>query len=328
MRKIKFKHRKYEFTYDVSELPEYIAAPDTLPDILDVLQKDSIFGRISILDGVKYKSAMPDADTNAPLQEITGCVLTPSGVTKFSDKELEVVPVGTSEEYCNEDLVGTWLQEYLRHGLNGQNEVPEPHELLRAIHFRNFNRKAQRLWWLGDKTSTDPQLNMMDGLFTQLWADNDVQTIDYTAITPTNAWDVFTELSGKIPAEALANGAKYEIRTSRANASALLQAIWNDKDYNALVQGVNMMDATLDFVMPVTGIRIVSDYNLSNEHLVAIPLQVTYLGTDAESDFDFVNSKYNEYDDIAKIEVKARVGAGYVRSEWFVVMEKASGGGD
>ena len=319
---ISFKHRKYQFDYDVSELPEYIASPDSLPEIIDVLRQNSILGRVMVIDGVKSQVALPDIDTNATLQEIVGCVLTPDGDTPISDKVMPVKPIGTSEEYCNEKLVGTWLQDFLKKGLNGQNEIPEPHQILLALHLRNFSNKATRLWWLGDELSADAELNILDGLFRQVWDDTDVTTIPYTAITATNAWATFFALASAIPQEALGKGAQYEIRTSRANASALLQAIWNDKDYNALVQGTTLTDATIDFIMPVTGIRIVSDPNLDNEHLIAIPLQTVFFGTDSESDLDFVDSKYDEYNDIAKIVVKARIGAGYVRPEWIVVMEE------
>jgi len=317
-----FKYRNTEFSYDVSTLADYIAAADGLPNIVDALRTSSIFNRVTVLDGIKKSQYMPDIGLTTPLQEITGCTLTPSGTTKFSDKELAVVPVGTAEEYCNEDLVGKWTEELLRKGLVGQNEIPVPEDVIRALHLRNFRRKAERLWWLGDESSTDAEINMADGIFTQVWADTQVTKIDYAAITATNAWAVFSELAEAIPAEALAEGATYEIRTSRANASALLQAIWADKDYNALVQGVTLTDPTIDFVMPVTGIRIVSDINLGNEHLIAIPLQTTFLGTDSESDIEYFDSYYDRRTDTVVVEVKARIGAGYVKPEWIVVMDE------
>lgn len=320
-----FKFRGTQFSYDVNDLADHIADADGLPNIVDALQTSSIFNRVTVLDGIKKSQYMPDIGLDTPLQEITGCTLTPSGTTKFSDKELTVVPVGTSEAYCNEDLVGKWTEELLRKGLVGQNEIPVPEDVIRALHLRNFRRKAERLWWLGDEDSTDAELNMANGVFAQVWSDAEVTTIPYEDITPDNAWQVFSDLAGAIPAEALAEGATYEVRTSRANASALLQAIWNDKDYNALVQGVTLTDATLDFVMPVTGIRIVSDINLGNEHLIALPLQTVFLGTDSESDKEYVDSFYVREKDHVVVEVKARIGAGYVKPEWIVVMEE---GGD
>lgn len=322
MKKLIFKYGKYNFAMDVSALTDYIKAPSEMGDIISVLRAGSIFDRVMVMDNVKSKAWIPDFSTNAALQEKVGCVTTPSGTTTPSEYELEVKPVYTAEEYCNEGLVGTWLESFLKKGLVGQNEVPEPAEVLRALHLVNWRTKAERLWWNGDTTSLNAELNILDGYYTKAEADPLTAKLTAVTISATNAWATFMALVALIPQEALDKGVQYEVRTSRTNASLLLSQIWNDKDYNGLVQGVNMMDQTLDFVMPVTGIRIVSDPNLANDQLIAVPLQNTWLGTDAESDFDFVDARHDPYTEQSKIVVEGRVGAGYSKPQYIVVMPR------
>src|SRR5690554_119671 len=103
-----FKKGVHDFSYDVNDLAAFINAPETMPTVTNVLADSSIFGRIMVMDNVKSSMPIPAFTTDAELQEITGCSLSPSGTTKISDEVLTVKPIGTSEEYCNEELVGKW----------------------------------------------------------------------------------------------------------------------------------------------------------------------------------------------------------------------------
>ena len=320
-KKLKFSRGKHNFDMDVSTLVAYIRAPETMPTIVDILATSSIFGRIMVMEDVKRDEAIPAFETNAALQKIAGCTLTPSGTTTVSNEIMHVEPVGTSEEYCNEQLVGKWTQELLKSGLVGQNEIPEPAEILRALHLRNWRKKAEKLWWSASIASVDPQMNIIDGFYTKALLSANTVKKPLVTITAGNAWTVFYDLISLIPDDAHDDGTQYEVRTSRQNVEHLLNYIWTNKDYNGLVQGVTLADDVLDFIMPVTGFRIVSERALTNDQLIAIPLTNSFVGTDKEADWSFVDSKYDEYNDIAKIDVKGRIGAGFNKPEYIVVMD-------
>jgi hypothetical protein len=317
---LNFEKGKHSFKVDVSALPEFINAPTDLGTIVNVLEQSSIFNRIRMMEDVKYKMPIPSFNTNATLQQITGCGLEPSGKTTPSEEVIDVVAVGTSEEYCNEELVGTWLEELLKKGLVGQNEIPEPYEILKALHLRNWRMKAENLWWNGDTASTNPELAYMDGALKLAKNNPLTQKIAPVTITASNAFATFLAMTNLIPQEAFDEGVTYSLEISRKNASFLLQNIWNDKDYNGLVQGISLADSTLDFIMPVTGIRIMSNRFLSDSEAILIPEQVTVVATDAKSDWDFVDAKYDDYNDKSKIVVKGRIGAGFSKPEYVVVM--------
>ena len=321
MKVIEFKKGKQKFSIGAGDLSDRVNARNEIDTIVDVLSlsKSSIFSRINVLENVKSEVILPSIRTDAVLQKITGCKFFVNGQTKISEEILKVTPVGTAEEYCNEDLVGKWAEVLLKQGLNGQNDVPEPAEALHTIHAYNWRRRAERLWWLGDEDSTDNELAIADGFYKKVL--NGGVTIPKQTITSSNAWGVFWDLINKINPAFLQNGIRYEIRTSRQNVTHLLNYIWNNKDYNALVQGVSLNDEHLEFIMPVTGFRIVEDFSLENKHLIAVPLNLTYVGTDAYGDFNFVNMKHDNYNDLSKIEVKARIGFGISVPSAAVCME-------
>ena len=316
---------KLDFNHNIATLQAGIVQEGMVSELADYFQMpDTFMNRINILEGIKSKTLLPDVSTNATLQAKTGCGFTAGGTTTWSDRALEVKPVYTNEEYCNESLVGKWTEMLLRLGLNGQNEELTPEAVITAMHMRNFTNKIWDGVWNGDYlntyTNTPAELQFFDGFKKVIAAAASSINFASVAITNANAHAVFENFASAIPSAALENGITYEIRTSRNNARKVLLAIWREKDYSALVTGASLDKEVIEFNLPISGFKIVSDKYLSDTDIVAVPLNNAFLGTDAESDLTYLDSKYDEYNEKLRVTVQARVGVQTNKPEYWVLM--------
>lgn len=316
---------KLEFNHNTAALSAGIVQEGLVNSLADFFQQsDTIFSRINILEGIKSSTLLPKVATNAELQKKTGCGFTANGTTAWSDRTLAVTPVYTNEEYCAESLVGKWTEMLLSLGLNGQNEEVTPEAVIVAMHAKNFMYKNWDAFWNGDagNAGLSPHLQHYDGALKIINAALTSIHVNYVAITDQNAHLLVEKFASVIPEYALENNVMYEIRTSRANVVKVRNNLWRHKDYQAMAANIDMSQANLEMILPVSGFKLVSDRYLADTELIAIPLNNAFVGTDAEADMQLVDSKYDAYNEKLRVTVQARVGFQTNAPENWVIMSQ------
>ncbi len=315
-----FKARlKEKFDYDVSALEPYVDQQSE--DIFtDLLYGAGLTSRINVMENVKGQEAIKLLNVNFDLQNATGCTLSDDGTVIFDDVNITTKRIGVQFALCNDDLNGTWAQMLLAIGANRQDEEMPLEDVITAYVVKSARKKNQDLMFLGDTTSLDPNLNFYNG-FVKLW-DTDATVLHANRtgvlIDNTNAFANFMSVYNKIPTELFDNQVEVEIITGRQELRALIDEIWNDKDYNAKLE-VTEEGGELTCILPTTSVRIRTYSQLNGKNQIyAVPYQYMFFGTDLESDLDGFFIKFLEVEEKLRFGMKWRSGIQYVFGKYFV----------
>ncbi len=316
---MKLEKQLMQFGFDVSALPNYTDEQST-DFFLTLLENSTFLSKLPIREGVKGDTAMQILDMDVTLQEVSGCTLTPDGAVIFSQSIHNPKRLGMAIEFCNETLNTKYTRILNSLGVSRQDETVVLEDVLLAYMGNLLKRKAQRLIILGDTASVDPELAIMDGIVKRFDADAAMTEVTTTATTidETNAYDIAIELYEGILPKVLDAGTPIEILTGRAEARAILNQIYNDKDFNALTVDKTEEGGTLSFILPTTDIRVTTLPELNGlEKMYAFAYDFTELGVDLESDMDNLEIKYDDYNNKLKIEANFRLSFQYAISENF-----------
>jgi hypothetical protein len=303
-----------KFDWDVENLAPYTNEQST-EFIQDLIGSSVFLSKVRSLEGVKRRQAIKLLSGDVKLQAMEGCTTNPDGSITFDDRIIETVRLYFGVELCNEDLNGHYTEMLNAVGSNNQDGVMPLEAVLLAYLNKQLAKKAQRVGLIGDETSLDPELALFDGFITLLEADPAVVTANIGA----NAFETAMNVVNAINEDVLDNEVEHEIICSRATAQAILNHIYNDKDYNALTVDVERANGQLSFVLPTTATRVTSVNTLqgnSNMYLVCYPYM--FLGSDVESDMDGIEVKYDDYNNKLKAEVSFRMGVQFVYPQYFV----------
>jgi hypothetical protein len=303
-----------KFDWDVENLEPYTNEQST-EFIQDLIGSSVFLSKVRSLEGVKRRQAIKLLSGDVKLQAMEGCTTNPDGSITFDDRIIETVRLYFGVELCNEDLNGHYTEMLNAVGSNNQDGVMPLEAVLLAYLNKQLAKKAQRVGLIGDETSLDTELALFDGFITLLEADPAVVTANIGA----NAFETAMNVVNAIDEDVLDNEVEHEIICSRATAQAILNHIYNDKDYNALTVDVERANGQLSFVLPTTATRVTSVNTLqgnSNMYLVCYPYM--FLGSDVESDMDGIEVKYDDYNNKLKAEVSFRMGVQFVYPQYFV----------
>lgn len=318
---------KEKFAFDVSALPAW--NDNTMPTIIpDLIENSEFLGAFTLLEDIKGTIEIALLNANVTLKAKVGCTPSPDGSVIFTKRNLTTVPLYAGIEFCNEDLNTKMTQVLNSLGLKMQNgQLPtELETILMAYLMKQLQRKAQRLVVLGNTTSIDPELVLMNGLRWILANDtaiNDYMSAYTVANFTANAYTIAFELAAAIPAELFDNGETVVIYTGRAEAFAILQD-WNQANpYNTVPVPV-ATGTSMTFDLPLTGITVVTLPELNGlKEMFAAPMSLAFLGTDKMDDMVY-SIKYDEYNDKLKAEVSFRLGVQIVFPEYFTRLSLAS----
>jgi hypothetical protein len=311
---------KDKFDYDILALAPYI---DEQSENLDVeLINQSLFmSKLNIMSGVKGSEKIKMLADDLVLQDAESCGWAASGGMVFTDKTISNMRIKFQEEYCNENLNGAWTQMKNKIGANVQDLENPFGDVIMGFKAMQIKKAMQDLLVNGDTTSGTPNLAFFDGLSKKLTADalvlsaNSVQT----SITDLNAFGIFKEVSAKIPTVLRSTGTEVEIVCGEESAQSVINNIWNDKDYNAVLEFQTNDAGELWFPLPTTTytVRVLPQLN-GTEKVFAIPYSYVSVAVDGESDESNIEVKYNETDELLRISNKFRLGVEYIRPEYFV----------
>jgi hypothetical protein len=325
--KQKFSERlKDEFDFDVSALTSYI--DEQSEDILvELVLGGNLVSRIQVMEGVKGKEKIKLMKMDTPLQSAEACGRTPDGDIIFTDKTIESFPVKIDMSTCNKTLKGTWAQMLLSLGKRAEKENLPLEDIIAAFVIKRGHLKNQELMLKGDTASANPDLAHYDGFLKKWKADASLYTATYVgALTIANAFERFVALADGIPETLLDNGIVPEIICSRKEAKMVLTNIYNDKDYNAIID-VKRDGAELSFELPTTGITVRSypqlraaistGVGVNAGEVFCVPYEFMFFATDLQGDMDEFWIKYEDLQE--KIYFGAEWGSGiqYVYPEYF-----------
>jgi hypothetical protein len=321
----KFKSQKtlkqtlsVNFGWDVTALPAYTDEQSEV-FITDLIASSTFLSKLQIEEGVKGTKTLKLLDGDVALQEVTGCTLEPDGAIVFSGRDISTKRLGVSIEFCNEDLNGKYTQMLNKLGANVQDGEMVLEPVIMAYLGLLLKRKAQRIMVLGDTGSIDPDLLHFDGLSKLITDDVLVPTYTSpeTAWTSSNAFAIAKGVYGVIDPVVFDLQSNIELLTGRQEAQAIIDNIWNDKDFNAKTDVTDEF-GTLSFMLPTTNIKVTTIPELNGTGIMfGFNYDYAFMGTDLVSDIDGLTMKADDYNDKLKAEAKFRLGAQFVLPQYF-----------
>jgi hypothetical protein len=334
MRKVKVKQNfakrlKEEFDFDVSAIGSYVDEQST-EIIEELVLGGNLVSRVNVMEGVKGAEKVKLMKMDTPLQSAEACGRTPDGDIIFTDKTMTVAPVKIDMAVCNKTLKGAWTQMLLALGLRNEKSKMVLEDVISATVVKKGQKKNQELMFKGDTASANPDLVFYDGLV-KLWkADASVVSVPFVgANSITNAFARYVTLAQSAKDELWANDIAPEIITARKEVEMILTNIYNDKDYNALID-VKREKGEMSFLLPTTGITVRSypelkaasgggtGANAADAFLV--PYNFIFFGTDLEGDIDDFWLYYDEKDEKLYFGSEWASGVQYVYPEYFSKM--------
>lgn len=312
---------KEKFDYDVSDLAAY-TDEQSQSMLTDLVYNSGLMGRISVMENVKGSEKIKLLESSPALQAATTCGWTASGGVVLTDETLTTVRVKIQEEYCNEDLNGTWAQLMNAAGANRQDQEAPFNDIMTAYYIRKAAKLNQDLMFKGDTTSLIPSLAHYDG-FIKLWdndADLNVYTSAETSITTANALEIALGLYNDIDPVLFDNEESIEIICGRETYRKIIENVYNDNNYHHTLQ--EEAGSEPSFILPTTNIRVRAYSQLNGtEKMYAVPYQFMFFGTDLEGDYEGFEFKYDDTDELLRFGVKWRSGVSYVFPQYFTRLE-------
>jgi hypothetical protein len=307
---------KEEFNFDVSEIGSYV--DEQSEDILvELIEGGNLVSRINVMEGVKGSEKIKLLSMDTPLQSADACGKTPDGDILFTDKTITTTPVKIDMSVCNKTLKGTWAQMLLALGARAEKENMPLEDVISAFVIKRGRAKNQDLMFKGNTASLNPDLAHYDGFIKKWLADANVQEVTIpAALSITNAFASFVKVANAIPSVILDAGLMPEIICSRADAQMVLTNIYNDKDYNALLD-VKREGGELSFVLPTTGTTVRTYPQLTTGQVFCVVYEFMFFGTDQEGDIDQFWLKYEDLQEKLYFGAEWATGIQYVYPEYF-----------
>lgn len=308
---------KDKFDYDVTGLASY-TDEQSQEMLTDLIYRSGLIQRLSVMEGVKGSEKIKLLESDPALQGASACGWTASGGIVLTDVTLSTERVKIQEEYCNEDLNGTWAQLMQAAGANRQDTEAVFEDVMTAYYIAKAARLNQNLMFNGDTASLDPNLAHYDG-FVKLWdADGSLGNVTtlQTAITTSNAFAIAMELYNGIDPVLFDNEDSIEIICGRETYRKIIENVYNDNNFHHTLN--EEAGAEPSFILPTTNIRVRAYSQLNGtEKMYAVPYQFMFFGTDLAGDFEGFEFKYNDTDEKLRFGVKWRTGVNYVFPEYF-----------
>lgn len=315
---------KDRFDYDVSGLAAYTDAQSTQM-LTDLVFASGLTSRISVMENVKGSEDIKLLNSTPALQAAASCGWNASGGAILTDVTLTTKRVKIQEEYCNEDLNGTWAQLMNAAGANRQDTEAVFEDVMAAYYIKQAAKLNQDLIFNGDTTSINPNLAHYDGFVKQWDADANlgVYTSTETAIDATNALDIALGLYETIDPVLFDNGVNVEIICGRETFRKIITQNFNDNKYNFSI--TEEAGSEPSFILPTTNIRVRAYSQLNGtDKMYAVPYNYMFFGTDLSGDYEGFEFKYNDTDEQLRFGVKWRSGVAYVFPEYFTRLELAA----
>jgi len=319
----KLKKRLLErFNWDVSALPDYTDEQSS-DFFLTLLERSQFLSKLVLMEGVKGSEEIKLLTATLSLQAFLDCTPTPDGSAVFTGKQISTKPLYVGIKFCNENLNGKYTQILNVLGIRRQDEQMVLEDLLIAYLAKLMMKLIQDIMLLGDTASLNPDLAHFDGFVKLL--DNDpgvvVANVTGTPIDDTNGYTYAKAVYDAIPSEVFDNQMNVVILTGRQEARAIIDQVWNGKDFNATIEKRDE-GGIITFELPTTNIMVETVPQLNGlGKMYAFVYPFAFLGTDLESELEGLDIKYDDYINELKAEASFRLGAQFIYPQYWVRLE-------
>lgn len=287
----------------VSSLPDYV---QTNQDLL--IKNFALVGtdtrkRIGLQTGVKKDAYLNYLDLNPVLQDGAGCGFNAADEITISQREINTALIKVDGEICPETLVGKYA-EYLVRIAATENDLPFEQYIMDAL-VRELNKKIEKLIWLGDTSSADPNLKWINGFIAQMSADSSVAT--ETITSGTTAYAGIKQVFMAMTDEAIDRGGA--IFVSPSIYRLFLQGLVSANLYH-YAGPVN--EYPHEFVLPGSNVLVVETAGLSGDlHIVGTFFENLVYGCDMENDQERIDLWWSQDNRTFRYQVKWNSGVAY-----------------
>lgn len=263
------------------------------------------------------------------LQEDDGCGFMDSAKMNITDRVIKVYPVKGQLRQCFDEFKCTYLDELLPTGLAKPELGAAVIDLIARQAERALRKTYERLIWFGDRAGSDVSLQAANGLwsvqFAQGIAAGDINNVNINSGAPMTAGDgidVLTQVWENAPNELKAwainqkafyvSGSVYEQYLKDLEGQGAAVAV--DANYTNLVNGLQ--------AVTFRGIPVIPFYSWdshyqskgqNNQHrvLFTVPAENIVIGTDAQSDLNMLESRYDWITEKVYVRMRSVFGVDY-----------------
>jgi len=284
---------------------------------------------LNLQTGVKGTSALNLLETTVVFGDGTTCGWDEAGVSKLSQRKLEVGQIKINKEFCDKDMLKYWMGYDVKVAA-GQKTLPFEEDFVGDVIDR-VSETLEKAIWTGDKDSLNENLNKFDGLIkiidatidpsTSLGAIQAVNTgIDNsTGITASNVITVVDNVFKAIPAELLDKEGVVIVAgadTFRKYVVALRSANLFHYSYD--------MNAGMELTIPGTMIKLMAVNGLNGtDRLFAFHKDNVFFGTDLEGDNEKFEFWYSQDKRVFMLAIEFAAGVQVAFPNQIVSFKKA-----
>ncbi len=268
------------------------------------------------------------------LQKDTGCGFTPKGNLEMYERTVETDPIKVNMTQCIDELKDTLWEDSLRKGIESNNLTGTVLSAAALLRIRQgIQLDSSRLFWYGDKSSTDVDYNLVDGMWTvhlpSLVADNQTPYINSGSGSPLAPGAATNLLEEMWEAQALTllgiPDAAKRFYVSRSVYQAYMKDLEDlgggDAGRTALING----QSTLAYrgiplvQMPYWDQYDTVDFNNPNRHRVLLTTPTNLvLATDLQSSKNSIEIWYDKFREKTDYKAKFKFGTNFVHPELMV----------
>lgn len=279
----------------VSSLPAYVQENRDLLIKNFALVGEGTRRRISIQTGVKGKAPLHFLNLDAVLQSGADCVFNPLDSLTLTDRNIETAPIKIDGQICPRTLLGTY-GEYLVRVNATSEDLPFEEYIINAI-VAEVNKKIEKMMWLGDTSSADPNLKWIDGFIAI--AGSEASVITESIASGSTAFDGILQVYGAMTEEALARGG--EIYVSPAIFRAFVMDLVKKNYYH---YSGPQAEFPGEFIFPGTDVKVVKTQGLAGDlHIVGTFAKNLFYGCDVEGDDEDIDIWYSKDTRMVRYEV-------------------------
>lgn len=300
--------KSFSFNYDLSSLPTYeqYGSDMLIKAFLGLtLPKYSM-----VRANLKGTTELVGYVTNNVILQDISCGFDPTGNTTQDVVEVALCNKKANMQLCPYDLYDTYLSQYLSNA-NFQEAVPFEETILTDISNRTANQIEYQLWLNSTATgATIYNSQCFNGVTNLITTGNGATNVTYTAITATNALDVFTTLYQNMD-ENILHRNDLVIYCGYDKYRALIASMRNSSYINlfSFDAAGSTEGQEWSVMLPGSNVRVVPTQALTGVNkLYAGPAQYIMVGMNGEQ--MTVRSLYDPFEDIIKINLHATYGVG------------------
>ena len=307
----------FSFNYDLSNLPAYQSYGDEM--LIKAFLGLTLPKYSSIRPNLKGTTEEVGFVTNDIVLQDLSCGFDPTGTTVQNTVTVSLCNKKLNQELCPYSLFDTYLSQYLTNA-NFQETVPFEETILTDISNRVANEIEIQLWRNTTATGgTQYNSQCFQGVNALITSGNGATQIAYTAATPTNGLEVFTNVYQNIPENVLHRD-DLVIYCSFSDYRALVASMRNNSfvnlfDFN---QAGSTEGQDWGVMLPASNCRVIPTQGLTGQaRYISGPAQYIQIGMNSE--MMTTKALYDPFSDVIKINLHATYGVGVFSVDSFVV---------